>query len=1413
MSAFTRYLSCVVALVALLLPGTSPHAQGVYPLPESLPRLQLEVAGSVNAIARYNDGFNDFYVIGGAFDMVNGQPRRNIARLSLDGTLADGAFAAAWRTSGTDAPVLALAVQGGSVYVGGEFLNAGGAARSRLAKFSLTDGSLDSAWAPSANNDVRALAVDSGGAAYVAGSFTTMNATGRNAAAKLLSSGALDTSWNAQVNGNPTNAILLDGSSVYLCGKINKIAGTNRVALARVTAASGALETWNADVAKQGGAQCHALKADASSVYLGGQFRRVGGTNRANLAKVAKSNAALQTWNPGASGGLVRALTVDSAGGVHAGGDFTTLAGTVRARLGKVDSTGAIVSGWTANANRSPQAIALSPSDEPVVGGSFSQLGATGVGGVARLSATTGAVDATFLASAGGPGMVNAYVIDGSGGIIVGGAFDGVRDQDGLRQARANMLRLLPDYSLDLAWTADTIGEVQALAIDASNNVYVGGNFTSIKGAARTRLAKITGTTPTVDATFTATADGNVRELLFANASIYSGGDFQNIGGQARAFAAKLDTGTGAATAWNPDPDGPIDALLPDASGVFLGGSFATLNATLTARDNLVLVDDVAGVVLPGFSANTDGDVLTLALDAGRLHVGGAFATIGLQAASNLGRVDPISGAPDATWLPQIGGTVRSLDFAPGFAYVGGQFSLAGGQSHPNLARISTTTGAVDAAWQPGTDQEVRQLDVLADTTVLVAGSFDTATNLPHGGVARFSADARDLTQIQGLSVSPSGPNAAIGQSYTISFTVANLTNAATIPTGTFSVTSVSANENLSCASVSYNPLTGAGSCVLISQQAGVHTVTANFVGDPAFMDATANTSYDVGGASTTLGLSSASPSAFGASVTANLTLTPSSVGAAPSGLITVEARNAGNVLVDSCTVASALGASSCMLNNVAFVQVPGPYSLSASYPGDANYGGSNSSTVAHAVAGLTTTTTTTTTITAQSLASTTINQSYLVTVAVAASDASTPTGSLVIFDQTGASCTIDATAFAGGGRDCNMPSLSVGSKTLRATFTGTGNYGSSDNSAQAPAFTHGVTQAPTMLTLVLMPAAPVFGETVTATVTLVANSSGAMTPTGNITVTGCAAPIAVPGGNCTFAAGAAGVLQQVTATYAGDANFSGDTDVQSVTPAKAGSTFTSFTSTATTAEPGQSINFTWAAGAVAPGAGTLTGNVQVSVDGLGAAPQCSASVASGTCDIVFPTAGSFTMRAVYAGDANFNGSISATRAITIASGAPVGADLQILKEVSRSVVNTTNQTEQVEWTIVVANEGPGAVVGASVTDVLAASLTSSATWTCTGDGGGAQCATAGGNGNINVLVDLPSGTTATLVLLTAVVNAPFPGVTNTAQVEPPAAPVDPDLTNNSSSAFYQACFANRGTSLAEHFCMFRDGFESPPSQ
>jgi uncharacterized repeat protein (TIGR01451 family) len=77
-----------------------------------------------------------------------------------------------------------------------------------------------------------------------------------------------------------------------------------------------------------------------------------------------------------------------------------------------------------------------------------------------------------------------------------------------------------------------------------------------------------------------------------------------------------------------------------------------------------------------------------------------------------------------------------------------------------------------------------------------------------------------------------------------------------------------------------------------------------------------------------------------------------------------------------------------------------------------------------------------------------------------------------------------------------------------------------------------------------------------------------------------------------------------------------------------------------------------------------------------------------------------------------------------------------------------SNQGGTLTYTIVATNNGPSAVTGATVADLLPAELTG-ATWTCAASAGSA--CPASGTGNINATVDLLSGGTATFTLTATV--------------------------------------------------------------
>ena len=84
-----------------------------------------ELPAPAGACVGAADGAGGWY-IGGAFTRVQGQPRRNLARLRADGTVD------AW-DPGADTTVRTLARAGTVVYAGGDFSSAGGAARKYLA--------------------------------------------------------------------------------------------------------------------------------------------------------------------------------------------------------------------------------------------------------------------------------------------------------------------------------------------------------------------------------------------------------------------------------------------------------------------------------------------------------------------------------------------------------------------------------------------------------------------------------------------------------------------------------------------------------------------------------------------------------------------------------------------------------------------------------------------------------------------------------------------------------------------------------------------------------------------------------------------------------------------------------------------------------------------------------------------------------------------------------------------------------------------------------------------------------------------------------------------------------------------------------------------------------------------------------
>jgi len=179
------------------------------------------------------------------------------------------------------------------------------------------------------------------------------------------------------------------------------------------------------------------------------------------------------------------------------------------------------------------------------------------------------------------------------------------------------------------------------------------------------------------------------------------------------------------------------------------------------------------------------------------------------------------------------------------------------------------------------------------------------------------------------------------GQNVTVGYDINITAPAAGSLTGSVIVSDV--NDATTSCTGGINAGSGIGSCALAFPTAGTHSLTATYSGDANFIGSTsAPVDHTVNKANTTLSITqdTPDPSTLGAAVTVHWNLT--SAGNVPvTGVVTLSASP-----TEGCSAPAALGAGSCELM---FTQA-GARTITASYPGDANYNAAANAQASHAV-------------------------------------------------------------------------------------------------------------------------------------------------------------------------------------------------------------------------------------------------------------------------------------------------------------------------------------------------------------------------------------------------------------------------------------------------------------------------------
>jgi uncharacterized delta-60 repeat protein len=292
--------------------------------------------------------------------------------------------------------------------------------------------------------------------------------------------------------------------------------------------------------------------------------------------------------------------------------------------------------------------IVKQPDGKLIVGGSFTTYNGVSVGRIIRLL-SNGNIDNTFNSGGVGfNGIVESIGLQSNGKIIVGGRFT---SYNGSGTLNSRLIRLnsngTPDnifITTGYSWVfgQERINKVLVIptGIAGADNIYIGGNFTTIQSNSRNRIARLN-SNGTLDTTFN------------------PGSGFNGTG---------LDLVKTIAI----QPDGKI----------LVGGSFTVYNG-IQIRKVIRLLDtgtsDIPNFMINGFPNNSNISVYSIEVQAdGSILVGGNFTSYSLTPVFKIARFDS-NCSLDTSFITnsnllQLDSDVRTILFNNGEIYLGGNF-------------------------------------------------------------------------------------------------------------------------------------------------------------------------------------------------------------------------------------------------------------------------------------------------------------------------------------------------------------------------------------------------------------------------------------------------------------------------------------------------------------------------------------------------------------------------------------------------------------------------------------------------------------------------------------------------------------------------------------------------------------------
>lgn len=308
----------------------------------------------------------------------------------------------------------------GSSFIGGDFDQANGLARSKVAKLR-SDGTTDETFAPTAISDswVQAIAVQPDGKLLAGGQFSLGNGMFGDLV-RFNTDGSLDTSFVPQFNASSIHKItVLESGQILVAGQVSPPDASTSHGIVRLnqngsidptfSGTTGTSTGWIEDVEVQ----------PDGKIIIGGNFTSFNGTSRQGIARL-NTDGSLDPSLLVTGATTVNALQLLPDGKLYFAGDFITINGLPRHSIARLNTDTTLDPSFQSPLTNTNFAIVLSlalrPNGKLVIGGTLSSR--TGQRSVMQLNE-----NGTENYSIQPPlvGIAEAVAVTPTGRVLVGG--------------------------------------------------------------------------------------------------------------------------------------------------------------------------------------------------------------------------------------------------------------------------------------------------------------------------------------------------------------------------------------------------------------------------------------------------------------------------------------------------------------------------------------------------------------------------------------------------------------------------------------------------------------------------------------------------------------------------------------------------------------------------------------------------------------------------------------------------------------------------------------------------------------------------------------------------------------------------------------------------------------------------------